>query len=55
MNSQAVAVGASCNIFFFSSAGGQVVPTMLTFISYTPARYLRPFDLFPPFRSGSGD
>ena len=54
MNSQAAALGADYNIFLVS---GQTVPTPTgpAFISYDPARYLRPFDLFPPFRSGSGD
>ena len=54
MNSQAAALGADYNIFLVS---GQTVPTPTgsAFISYDPARYLRPFDLFPPFRSGSRD
>jgi hypothetical protein len=48
MNAQAAALGAGENIF---SVGGKVVPTPPAFISYTPARYLRPFDLFG--RTGS--
>jgi pimeloyl-ACP methyl ester carboxylesterase len=52
MNAQAAALGADYNIFF---AGGQVVPAAPAFISYSPASYLRPFDLFPRFRSGSKD
>ena len=43
---QAAALGAGYNIF---SAGGSVVPTAPAFISYSPASYLRPFDLFPHF------
>jgi pimeloyl-ACP methyl ester carboxylesterase len=50
MNEQAAALGPQYNIF---SAGGQVVPTAPAFISYSPARYLRPFDLFPRFGSRS--
>ena len=52
MNAQAAALGPQYNIY---STGSQVVPTAPAFISYTPARYLRPFDLFgrtgsqPPF------
>jgi len=46
MNSQAAELGAGYNIF---SAGGSVVPTAPAFISYSPASYLRPFDLFPRF------
>jgi len=52
MNSQAAALGPGYNIF---SSGSKVVPTPPAFISHTPARYLRPFDLFgrtssqPPF------
>ena len=52
MNSQAAALGPGYNIF---SSGSKVVPTPPAFISYAPARYLRPFDLFgrtgsqPPF------
>jgi pimeloyl-ACP methyl ester carboxylesterase len=42
MNSEAAALGPQYNIF---SAGGQVVPAAASFISYTPAPYLRPFDL----------
>jgi len=52
MNAQAAALGAAYNIF---SVNNKVVATAPAFISYTPARYLRPFDLFgrvggqPPF------
>ena len=52
MNAEAAALGPGLNIF---SVGGKVVPTPPAFISYTPARYLRPYDLFgrtgsqPPF------
>ena len=52
MNAEAARLGASYNIF---AVGTTVVPTAPAFISYTPARYLRPFDLFdrtgsqPPF------
>ena len=52
MNAQAANLGSAYNIF---SVNNQVVPTAPAFISYTPARYLRPFDLFgrvgsqPPF------
>ncbi len=52
MNAQAAALGPQYNIY---STGSQVVPTAPAFIGYTPARYLRPFDLFgrtgsqPPF------
>lgn len=46
MNSQAAGLGAGYNIF---AVGTKVVPTAPAFISYTPARYLRPFDLFPQF------
>jgi pimeloyl-ACP methyl ester carboxylesterase len=43
MNAQAAALGPQYNIF---ASGSSVVPTAPEFISYTPARYLRPFDLF---------
>ena len=52
MNAEAAALGAGYNIF---SAGSTVVPTAPAFIGYTPAKNLRPFDLFsrtgsqPPF------
>ena len=52
MNAQAANLGSAYNIF---SVNNKVVPTAPAFISYTPARYLRPFDLFgrvgsqPPF------
>ena len=44
----AAALGAGLNIF---SSGGKIVPTAPAFISYSPARYLRPFNLFPQFSS----
>jgi pimeloyl-ACP methyl ester carboxylesterase len=46
MNKAAAALGPNLNIF---SSGGKVVPTGPAFISYSPARYLRPFNLFPQF------
>jgi pimeloyl-ACP methyl ester carboxylesterase len=42
MNSEAAALGPQYNIF---SVNGQVVPAAPSFIGYTPAPYLRPFDL----------
>ena len=42
MNAQAAALGPQLNIF---SAGGVVVATPPAFLSYSPARYLRPFNL----------
>src|SRR5215468_9543330 len=42
MNAQAAALGPQLSIF---SAGGAVVPTAPAFVSYSPARYLRPFNL----------
>jgi hypothetical protein len=47
MNSQAAALGPQYNIF---SVNGQIVPTAPAFVSYQPARYLRPFYLFPHLR-----
>jgi pimeloyl-ACP methyl ester carboxylesterase len=44
MNAQAAAMGPQLNIF---SAGGGVTATPPAFLSYSPARYLRPFNLFP--------
>jgi len=44
MNAQAAALGPQLNIF---SSGGAVAPTAPAFLSYSPARYLRPFNLFP--------
>jgi pimeloyl-ACP methyl ester carboxylesterase len=49
MNTEAAALGATYNIF---SVNNTVYPTAPAFISYTPARYLRPFDLFGHFRPG---
>jgi len=42
MNAEAAALGPQYNIY---EAGTSVVPTAPAFTSYTPARYLRPFDL----------
>jgi pimeloyl-ACP methyl ester carboxylesterase len=42
MNAQAAALGPQLNIF---SAGGAVAATPPAFLSYSPARYLRPFNL----------
>ena len=48
MNDEAAALGADYNIFLVS--GQQVAtPTAPAFISYSPARYLRPFEEFPHF------
>src|SRR5436190_21732264 len=44
MNTQAAALGPQLNIF---SADGAVAATPPAFLSYSPARYLRPFNLFP--------
>ena len=49
MNTAAAALGPQYNIF---SVNGTVVPVAPAFTSYTPARYLRPFDLFPRQRPG---
>ncbi len=46
MNAQAAALGSQLNIF---SVNGTVISTPPAFISYRPARYLRPFNLFPRF------
>jgi pimeloyl-ACP methyl ester carboxylesterase len=46
MNKAAAALGPQFNIF---STGGKVTPTAPAFISYRPAKYLRPFNLFPQF------
>src|SRR5438067_3554876 len=46
MNTQAAALGPQLNIF---SSGGAVVSTPPAFIRYSPAAYLRPFNLFPRF------
>ncbi len=43
MNAEAAALGAQYNIY---SLNGTVYPTAPAFTSYTPARYLRPFDLW---------
>jgi pimeloyl-ACP methyl ester carboxylesterase len=43
MNAEAVALGPQFNVF---TQGSSLAPTAPAFISYTPARYLRPFDLF---------
>jgi hypothetical protein len=44
MNAQAAALGPGLNIF---SVGGAITATGPAFISYSPSRYLRPFNLFP--------
>jgi pimeloyl-ACP methyl ester carboxylesterase len=49
MNAEAAALGATYNIY---SVNNTVYPTAPAFISYTPARYLRPYDLFGRFGSG---
>ncbi len=46
MNAQAAALGPQFNIFF---VGGKVTSADPAFISYRPARYLRPFNLIPRF------
>ena len=46
MNKAAAALGSGLNIFI---SGGKVVPAGPAFISYSPARYLRPFNLIPQF------
>src|SRR6266566_7250922 len=46
MNTQAAALGPQLNIF---SSGGAVISTPPAFIRYSPAAYLRPFNLFPRF------
>ena len=47
MNAEAAALGPDYNIY---SVNNTVYPTPPAFTSYTPARYLRPFDLFPQHR-----
>jgi len=44
LNAEAAALGPGDNIY---SVGGTVYPTAPAFTSYTPARYLRPYDLRP--------
>jgi pimeloyl-ACP methyl ester carboxylesterase len=44
MNSAAAALGPQYNIF---TVNGTVTPTAPAFISYSPAKYLRPFNLLP--------
>jgi pimeloyl-ACP methyl ester carboxylesterase len=44
LNAEATALGPQDNIY---SVGGIVYPTAPAFTSYTPARYLRPYDLRP--------
>ena len=46
MNAQAAAFGPQLNIF---SSGGKLVPTDPAFTSFSPTRYLRPFNLIPRF------
>jgi pimeloyl-ACP methyl ester carboxylesterase len=55
LNAEAAALPSSLNVFAVSQPSGPptLVPTAPAFISYTPARYLRPFDLPPlPFFGG---
>ena len=50
LNAEAAALGPQLNVF---TSGSTIVPTAPAFISYTAARYLRPFDLpARPFFSG---
>jgi hypothetical protein len=44
MNAAAAALGPQFNVY---TSGTELVPTAPAFTSYTPARYLRPFDLPP--------
>ncbi len=44
LNAQAAALGAQYNVYT-SPATGELVPTAPAFTSYTPAPYLRPFDV----------
>jgi pimeloyl-ACP methyl ester carboxylesterase len=46
LNNEAAALGTGLNVF---TSGGKLVGTPAAFISYTPAQYLRPFDLSPAF------
>jgi pimeloyl-ACP methyl ester carboxylesterase len=46
MDKAAAALGPQLNIF---STGGKITPTAPAFISYRPAKYLRPFNLIPQF------
>jgi pimeloyl-ACP methyl ester carboxylesterase len=45
LNTEAANLGPKLNIFV---SGGSIVATPPAFISYNPARYLRPFDTLPP-------
>jgi pimeloyl-ACP methyl ester carboxylesterase len=47
LNAEAAALGPQLNVF---ASGKTIVPTAPAFIRYTPARYLRPFDLPPALR-----
>jgi pimeloyl-ACP methyl ester carboxylesterase len=51
LNTQAAALGAGLNVFI---SGSSLVATPPAFISYNPARYLRPFNLLPPLPIFSG-
>jgi len=44
LNAEAAALGPQYNIY---ALNGTVYPTAPAFASYTPVRYLRPFDLWP--------
>jgi len=48
LNNRAAALGPKFNIFQDPSTG-QIVPTASAFIHFTPAPYLRPFNLIPRF------
>jgi hypothetical protein len=50
LNAEATALGPTYNVY---ASGGEPVATAPAFTSYTPAPYLRPFDL-SPFFSGLG-
>jgi len=45
LNAEAAALGPNFNIYALSST--DIVPTAPEFASFSPTRYLRPFDLFP--------
>jgi pimeloyl-ACP methyl ester carboxylesterase len=45
LNTEAAALGPQFNVY---TSGTELVPTAPAYTSYTPAQYLRPFDLFSP-------
>jgi pimeloyl-ACP methyl ester carboxylesterase len=49
LNAEAASLGPQLNVF---TSGSSLIPTAPAFISYTPAPYLRPFDLAPSFGGG---